>query len=133
PSTIGASACSTTWHTASVAPYAKHSPQPVTPSSVTARTRICLPAPAAHDEGGPETWSGTASGIARISVIFISEVAEPQLFPAVAHPGLVLGGRAHRRREPLAAPLGTPLELPGARRVDQHAIPQTGAEPRAVA
>src|SRR5215510_13893983 len=97
------------------------------------RTRICLPAPAAHDEGGPTTWSGTASGIARISVIFTSEVSEPELFPARAHPRLVLGRRAHRGREALAAPLGAPLELPGAGRIDQHAIPEPGAEPRNVA
>src|SRR5215831_7462817 len=92
------------------------------------RTRICLPAPAAHDDGGPTCWSGTASGIARISVIFTSEISEPELVPAGAHPRLVLGGRADRGRESLAAPLRASLELPGACRVDQDAVPEAGAE-----
>src|SRR5262245_38336957 len=57
--------------TASVAPYAKHSPQPTSPSSVATRTRICRASPGAHDDGGMADASGIASGIARTSVIFI--------------------------------------------------------------
>src|SRR6266478_4889642 len=70
--------------------------------------------------------------MARISVIFISEVAEPELLPALAHPRFVVGRRADRRREPLATPLGAAFELPRTGRVDQHAVPEFGTEPRYV-
>src|SRR5439155_23571532 len=97
-----------------------------------ARTRICLPAPGAHEDGGTTTWRVTDRGIARISVIFISEIPEPQLLPPLAHPRLVVGRRAYRRREPFAAPLGAARELPRACRIDQHPVPESGAELRHV-
>src|SRR2546426_12585635 len=99
----------------------------MSPSSVVTRTRICLLAPAAHVEGGVVGRSGMASGIARTSVIFTSEVSEPQLLPALAHARLVLGRRAHRGREALAAPRLAALERPVAGGVDQYPVPETGA------
>src|SRR2546422_10541068 len=104
----------------------------MSPSSVVTRTRICLPAPAAQVEGGVVGRSGMASGIARTSVIFTSEVAEPQLLPALAHPRLVLGRGTHGRREALAAPCLAALELPRARGADQHPVPEAGPELRDV-
>src|SRR5262245_60163332 len=74
-----------------------------------------------------------ASGNARTSVIFISEIAEPELLPSGAYSRLVLRGRAHGRREVLAAPLLAALELPRAGRVDQDAVPEPGSELRHVA
>src|SRR5438309_6878188 len=62
-----------------------------------------------------------------------SHVAEPELLPALAHARLVLRRRPHRRREALAAPLGAALELPVARGVEEHAVPEAGAELRDVA
>src|SRR5215468_5658570 len=62
-------------------------------------------------------------------VLSLSEISQSVLVPALAHPRLVLGGRAHGGREALALPFGPPLELPRARRVDEHAVPQAGAEP----
>src|SRR5437870_7452542 len=70
--------------------------------------------------------------MARISAIFISEVAEPELLPSLAHSRLVVGRRTHGGWEPLAAPFGPALQLPRAGRVDQHAIPESGAELRDV-
>src|SRR5690242_21772715 len=69
-----------------------------------------------------------ARGIARTSVTFISEIAQPELVPARAHAGLVLGRRAHGRREALVPPLGAARESPRARGVEEHAIPQPGAQ-----
>ena len=71
PTSSGASASSTTLQTASVAPYAKHSPQPTSPSSVAMRTRIWRPTPGAHGEGGVMAASGMPSGTAWTAVIFI--------------------------------------------------------------
>src|SRR5256886_11188678 len=62
-----------------------------------------------------------------------SHVAEPVLLPALAHARLVLRRRPHRRRETLAAPLRAFFELPVARGVDEHAVPEPGAELRNVA
>src|SRR5207245_11593258 len=84
--------------------------------------------PGAHGEAGVEAPSGMASGIARTSVTFISEVPQPELVPALAHARLVLGGGPHGGREALVAPLRPPRELPRARAVEEHAVPQAGAE-----
>src|SRR5262245_15914798 len=84
-----------------------------------------------------------ASGMARTSVIFMpgpaggtrsaSQVAEPVLGPARSHPGLVVRVGPHGGREALAAPLRAPRPLPRARGVDQHPVPESGAELRDVA
>src|SRR5262249_35560214 len=57
-----------------------------------------------------------------------SEVAEPVLLPAGADAGLVVGGGPHGGREALAAPFGAAFELPRAGGVDEHAVPEPGAE-----
>src|SRR5437867_392124 len=57
-----------------------------------------------------------------------SQIAQAVLLPALSYAGLVLGRRPHRGREALASPLGTPLELPRARGVDEDAVPEPGAE-----
>src|SRR5439155_1522679 len=54
-----------------------HSPQPVSPSSVVRRTRICRPAPAVHGDGGVPSRSGPASGIASTPVIFTRGLRAP--------------------------------------------------------
>src|SRR5262249_56399692 len=71
-----------------------------------------------------------ASGKARTSVIFISEIAEPELLPPGTHPRLVLRSRPHGRRESLPAPLLAALGLPRPGRVVQDAVPEPGAERR---
>src|SRR6267143_6531062 len=62
-----------------------------------------------------------------------SHVAEAVLLPALAHARLVLRCRPHRRRKALTAPLGAALALPVARGVEEHAVPEAGAELRDVA
>src|SRR5262245_38987312 len=71
-----------------------------------------------------------ARGTARSSVIFMvgSELAQAVLLPARADARLVLGRRPHGGRKAFAAPLGAARMLPGPRGVDQHAIPEPGAE-----
>src|SRR2546430_1463577 len=59
-----------------------------------------------------------------------SQIAKSVFRPALAHPSLVLGGRPHRRRKALATPFRPTRVLPRARRIDEHAIPQSGAELR---
>src|SRR5262245_4615137 len=53
---------------------------------------------------------------------------EPVFLPALQHQRLVLGRGRDRRREALVVPLRTALEIPVAGGVDQHAIPDAGAE-----
>src|SRR5215470_265986 len=97
------------------------------------RTRIWRPTPGAHGDGGSVGASGMPSGIAWTAVIFMLEIAQAVLGPALAHARLVLAVRAYGGREALAAPLRAPLELPRARAVEEHAVPQPGAQPRHVA
>src|SRR6266581_3532232 len=93
----GARLSSITLTTASGAPYAKASPVPVSPSSVTTRTTICLRVPALHVEGGSMGFMGMASGMAWIAVIFmrLGSVVEGFGGKAPPDPDLLQGFRAH--------------------------------------
>src|SRR5262245_51881415 len=62
-----------------------------------------------------------------------SQIAKPIVRPALAHASLVLGSRPHRWRKALATPFRPARILPRARGIDEHAIPQSGAELRDVA
>src|SRR5262249_58841599 len=53
---------------------------------------------------------------------------EAVLFPAAQHQRFVLGCGGHRGRESLVVPLRVALEVPVARRIDQHAVPDSSAE-----
>src|SRR5262245_15821935 len=57
-----------------------------------------------------------------------SQVAQPIFRPTGSHARLISRGWSHGRRKTLPAPLRTPGVLPGARGVDQHPIPEAGAE-----
>src|SRR3989442_12405633 len=56
------------------------------------------------------------------------QIPEPVFLPARTHAGLVLRGRPHGRRKALVVPLRPLRHLPRARGVDEHAVPEPGAE-----
>src|SRR5262245_29672669 len=62
-----------------------------------------------------------------------SQVAKAVFQPAGSHARLVFGGWSHSGRKAFTAPLRAARVLPGARGVDQHPVPQAGAELRNVA
>src|SRR5262249_48327130 len=97
------------------------------------RTRIWRPTPGAHGDGGSGGASGMPGGIAWTAVIFMLEITQALLGPALADARLVLAVRTHGRRKALATPLRAALELPRARAVEEHAVPEPGAQPRHVA
>src|SRR5262245_18599846 len=96
------------------------------------RTRIWRPTPGAHGDGGSVGASGMPSGIAWTAVIFMLEIPQAVLGPALAYARLVLAVRTHGRREALPTPLRAALELPRPRAVEEHAVPEPGAQARHV-
>src|SRR5258707_728635 len=58
----------------------------------------------------------------------VSQIAQPVFRPTGSHARLVFRAWPHGGRKPLSAPLRTPRILPRARGVDQHPVPEAGAE-----
>src|SRR5204862_2185495 len=57
-----------------------------------------------------------------------SQITQPVFRPTGSHARLIFRGWSHGGRKTLPAPLRTPRVLPGARGIDQHPVPEAGAE-----